>query len=295
MSKMNADELSKFKLTNSLGGTSEVIHLKAIQRVYNEKAKEIIDGLKRNPSVAVPLVLKRLKAKDEEWREAKKNQEKSFREQIERNYLKSLDYCAAPFKQNDQRHLKARSLINEIEAIYRERKEAKEEAIAIAAQQFSAPNEPVRPIGQISAQLQQPHVTLKYADKSILDDAAALIIHHVKRQTTIQKEDKQKIKQIIYHFLPDLLFVARGALSDDESSPEPSSNVEKSAEANEEVGEEGKRLRSATAIAQRHTDTNKRRLTVDANEKPRQVPSEYKSPVIYTFINYTNMKLENVP
>lgn len=58
----------------------------------------------------------------------------------------------------------------------------------------------------------------RYEDKSILEDAAALIIHHVKRQTTIQKEDKQKIKQIVYHFLPDLFFISRGALSDDESS-----------------------------------------------------------------------------
>ena len=28
-----------------------------------------------------------------------------------------------------------------------------------------------------------PHITLKYEDKSIMDDAASLIIHHVKRQT----------------------------------------------------------------------------------------------------------------
>jgi hypothetical protein len=67
----------------------------------------------------------------------------------------------------------------------------------------------------------QPHITIRYEDKSILDDAAALIIHHVKRQTTIQREDKHRIKEVVYHFLPDLLYVPRGALSDDESSPDP--------------------------------------------------------------------------
>jgi histone deacetylase complex regulatory component SIN3 len=118
---MNTDELAKFRLSNTLGGTSETIHLRAVQRVYGDKAKDFIDALKRNPAVAVPLVLKRLRAKDEEWREAKKALEKQWCEQIERNYLKSLDHCAVPFKQNDQKQLKAKSLINEIE-------EAKEEA-----------------------------------------------------------------------------------------------------------------------------------------------------------------------
>lgn len=57
-------------------------------------------------------------------------------------------------------------------------------------------------------------MTLTYEDSQILEDAAALIIHHVKRQVGIQKEDKYKIKQIIHHFIPDLLFARRGELSD---------------------------------------------------------------------------------
>lgn len=65
-----------------------------------------------------------------------------------------------------------------------------------------------------------PHITLTYEDKQILEDAASLIIHHVKRQTGIQKEDKYKIKQIIYHFIPDMLFSQRGELSDVEEEEE---------------------------------------------------------------------------
>lgn len=41
-------------------------------RIYGDKGADIIDGLKRNPVVAVPVVLRRLKAKEEEWREAQK-------------------------------------------------------------------------------------------------------------------------------------------------------------------------------------------------------------------------------
>lgn len=63
-------------------------------------------------------------------------------------------------------------------------------------------------------------MTLTYDDSQILEDAAALIIHHVKRQVGIQKEDKYKIKQIIHHFIPDLLFARRGELSDVEEEDE---------------------------------------------------------------------------
>ncbi|CAF4580200.1 unnamed protein product, partial [Rotaria magnacalcarata] len=59
---------------------STVTQKQAIQRIYGDRATEIIDGLKRNPRVAVPIVLKRLKAKDEEWREAKKNFERFWKE-----------------------------------------------------------------------------------------------------------------------------------------------------------------------------------------------------------------------
>lgn len=61
-----------------------------------------------------------------------------------------------------------------------------------------------------------PHMVLHYPDKFILDDAANLVIHHVKRQTTYHKDDKGKIKQIVRHFIPDLLFHTRQEMSDDE-------------------------------------------------------------------------------
>lgn len=57
---MSAEEQLRFKLDNTMGGSSEVIHRKAIQRIYGDKAHDIIDGLNRNPAVSVPIVLKRL-------------------------------------------------------------------------------------------------------------------------------------------------------------------------------------------------------------------------------------------
>lgn len=59
-------------------------------------------------------------------------------------------------------------------------------------------------------------MVLTYKDKSILDDAANLLIHHVKRQTGIQKQEKARIKHILRQFVPELFFAPRQPLSDDE-------------------------------------------------------------------------------
>lgn len=64
--------------------------------------------------------LRRLKAKEEEWREAQQGFNKIWREQYEKAYLKSLDHQAVNFKQNDTKALRSKSLLNEIESVYDE-------------------------------------------------------------------------------------------------------------------------------------------------------------------------------
>lgn len=120
ISRMSQDELSKFKLDDCLGGNSPTIHQRALKRVYGDKALDIIQGLKKTPQIAVQVVLRRLKAKDEEWREAQKSFNKQWREQNEKYYLKSLDHQGINFKQNDIKALRSKSLFNDIETLYDE-------------------------------------------------------------------------------------------------------------------------------------------------------------------------------
>uniref|UniRef100_A0A8C9YL14 Paired amphipathic helix protein Sin3b n=1 Tax=Sander lucioperca TaxID=283035 RepID=A0A8C9YL14_SANLU len=191
LSRLSPEDQDRFRLDDCLGGTSEVIQRRAVYRIYGDKAPEIIEGLKRSPATAVPVVLKRLKAKEDEWREAQQGFNKIWREQYEKAYLKSLDHQGVNFKQNDMKALRSKSLLNEIESVYDERQEQ-------------------------STEEGGPHMVFTYEDKQILEDAASLIIYHVKRQPTIHKEDKDHIKRIIQHFVPDLYFSRRGELSDTE-------------------------------------------------------------------------------
>ncbi|XP_063987548.1 paired amphipathic helix protein Sin3b isoform X4 [Diachasmimorpha longicaudata] len=195
MGRMTQEELQRFKLDDCLGGCSPTIHQRALKRIYGDKAPDIIDGLKKNPTVAVPVVLRRLKSKEEEWREAQKGFNKIWREQNEKYYLKSLDHQGINFKQNDVKALRSKSLFNDIETLCDERNEQNDSGDGPGS---------------------GPHMVLSYKDKSVIDDAANLLIHHVKRQTAIHKEDKQRIKLLLRHFIPDLFFHPRQELSDDE-------------------------------------------------------------------------------
>src|SRR5689334_1270593 len=99
MARMSQEELAKFQLDEYLGGTSKTIHQRAIRRVYGEKAGDITQGIRLQPYMAIPIVLKRLKMKEEEWRESQRNFNKLWRDQVERFYLKSLDHQGITFKQ----------------------------------------------------------------------------------------------------------------------------------------------------------------------------------------------------
>lgn len=163
--------------------------------------------MKNHPVRTIPLVTSRLVAKEEEWRDAQKHFNKIWREQLEKYYLKSLDHQGINFKQNDIKNLRTKALLNEIETIREMRQKEEQEKEAANSESTS-----VTPY--------QPHMFHVYPDKSMIDVACNLIIHHVKRQTSIHKEDKQKIKQLMRHFIPDLFATQRGELSDDECEDE---------------------------------------------------------------------------
>ena len=59
LTRLSPEDQDRFRLDDCLGGTSEVIQRRAVYRIYGDKAPEIIEGLKRSPITAVPVVLKR--------------------------------------------------------------------------------------------------------------------------------------------------------------------------------------------------------------------------------------------
>ncbi|KAJ3126023.1 Transcriptional regulatory protein sin3 [Nowakowskiella sp. JEL0407] len=120
---MPPEEKAKFKLGPNLGGTSNAIYKRVIKKVYDKaRGEEVIELLQSNPAVAVPVVLKRLKQKDEEWKRSQREWNKVWRDIDARNHFKALDHQGIVFKQNDKKSIQVKTLQTEIEALYLEQR-----------------------------------------------------------------------------------------------------------------------------------------------------------------------------
>eukprot|EP00002_Diphylleia_rotans_P027626 TRINITY_DN5549_c0_g1_i9.p1 TRINITY_DN5549_c0_g1~~TRINITY_DN5549_c0_g1_i9.p1 ORF type:complete len:1063 (-),score=209.23 TRINITY_DN5549_c0_g1_i9:1171-4359(-) len=102
-------ELMSYNVCNVLFPT----HLRNIERIYGARGSEVVDGLKLNPLVAGPIILRRLKQKDEEWRSYSRERSKAFRQVFELNFQKSLEYRVNILKSTDRRLMNPRSMIQE--------------------------------------------------------------------------------------------------------------------------------------------------------------------------------------
>lgn len=72
---MSEEEKSSFKLPVGLGGPSKTIYQRIIKKIYGkEQGSEVIEMLHNQPLQAVPIILKRLRQKDEEWRKSQVNE-----------------------------------------------------------------------------------------------------------------------------------------------------------------------------------------------------------------------------
>lgn len=69
----------------------ETIHVNAIARIYGDKGDEVLQHLLENPLIALPIVYQRLKQKDKEWREVKKELNHRWNAGCEVNYEGSRD------------------------------------------------------------------------------------------------------------------------------------------------------------------------------------------------------------
>ncbi|KAJ7597424.1 hypothetical protein C8J56DRAFT_920036 [Mycena floridula] len=114
---MSPDERSSFKLKPDFGGSGRCIYHRIIKKIYASMGPEIIIALQESPSVAVPIVLFRLRQKDEEWRRAQREWSRTWREGDSKNFYKSLDHQGITFKANDKKNITAKYFVSDIESV----------------------------------------------------------------------------------------------------------------------------------------------------------------------------------
>jgi histone deacetylase complex regulatory component SIN3 len=110
------EERDSFRLDSKLNGHSAMIYRRNLMRIYGDKVDQILEFLQKAPAVSIPIVLKRLAQKDEEWRQTQREWNTVWRTTHIKNYYKSLDHQGIDFKQNDRKNLSTRQVVIEAES-----------------------------------------------------------------------------------------------------------------------------------------------------------------------------------
>jgi len=187
---MDPEERAHFNLKAGLGGQSKSIYQRIIKKVYGkELGPDIIRAMHENPIVALPIVIDRLKAKDEEWKKAQREWNRVWREQDAKNFYKALDHQGVAFKTSDKKVLSQKSLVTEIETRRREQSNLRATMLD---------NSPWRA---------RPQFEFTFPDAEVLKDVLKLVISYLDRiNNALSTSDKDRIERHLRDFVP-LLFM----------------------------------------------------------------------------------------
>ncbi|VFQ66742.1 unnamed protein product [Cuscuta campestris] len=93
------------------------LNLRCIERLYGDHGLDVMDVLRKNAPLALPVILTRLKQKQEEWARCRYDYNKVWADIYVKNYHKSLDHRSFYFKQQDTKSLSTKALLAEIKEI----------------------------------------------------------------------------------------------------------------------------------------------------------------------------------
>ncbi|KAI9153728.1 hypothetical protein LWI28_015603 [Acer negundo] len=167
------------------------LNLRCIERLYGDHGLDVTDILRKNPALALPVILTRLKQKQEEWTRCRSDFNKVWAEIYAKNHYKSLDHRSFYFKQQDSKNLSSKSMVAEIKEL-KENKQTEDDVLwAIAA----AHRQPVI-----------PHLEYEYSDISIHEDLYKLVQYSCEEMCST-KEQVNKAMKLWTTFLEPILGV----------------------------------------------------------------------------------------
>lgn len=196
--------------------TLGVIHKHAIARIYGDAGPEMYDLLFKNPAVAVPVVVKRLRQKEKEWLAAREVLNRRWKELAEINYYKSLDHRSLTWRTTDKRATSTRTLVAEIKdraahggnegetALVARREKSREEhgsfyEITMGRSLSKKPD--VTGFPKPTKTLFTPHLTLTYESNSWAQRDAYRIIAFALERGAIAPGDKERCHRLWRDFL----------------------------------------------------------------------------------------------
>ena len=173
---------ANFQLQTGLGGASEAIPKRIIMKVWGrETGARVLSDMFSRPAAVLPLVLRRIKQKLEEWKQTQREWEKVWREQINKQFWKSLDHQGIQVKNTDKKTFQQKTVLSEIQAKWEEQRKSRDAG-------FSQPKH------QLEYSFNSPDVVL---------DATRLVLVGLEADRgNYNTGDQTKIRNFFLDFIP---------------------------------------------------------------------------------------------
>lgn len=181
MLNMSNQERETFQMPAGLGGSSTSIFKRVLKKIYGvEKGLDVVSEMFTEPFAVVPVVLARLKQKDEEWRFTQREWEKVWQAQTEIMHLKSLDHMGIHVKQNDKRNLSAKHLVDVIKTKHEEQRRMRSSKNRVPRYQFA----------------------YELSDQEVILDLLRFMVLYGTNNTHHSTTEKERIVDFFEYFIP---------------------------------------------------------------------------------------------
>ncbi|KAL6143380.1 hypothetical protein ACLB2K_054075 [Fragaria x ananassa] len=165
------------------------LNIRCIERLYGDHGLDVMDILRKSPTLALPVILTRLKQKQEEWTRCRVDFNKVWADIYAKNHYKSLDHRSFYFKQQDSKNLSSKYLVAEIKELKDKKQIEDDILLAVAAG---------------NRQSIVPHLEYEYLDVSIHEDLYKLV-EYSSEELSSTKEQLSKTMRLYTTFLEPML------------------------------------------------------------------------------------------
>ena len=147
-----------------------------------------------HPEVAVPILVARLNEKINEWIELAYAHKAVWQTQLRQSTKNLARHYFNLAKNNEMRQLQQKFIYDPF---------------------LNENNEEKKDLKNGRAKVHAYEEAIKFGDKYLVEEVLDLVCRFVRRQQISQSE-KSEIKFVLYHFLPEILGIFEGSVSDDD-------------------------------------------------------------------------------
>ncbi|KEY68337.1 hypothetical protein S7711_01116 [Stachybotrys chartarum IBT 7711] len=204
MLAMSPPEREAFHMPAALAGQSTSIIKRICKKIYGERGIDVVNDLYSHPFDVVPVLLARMKQKDEEWRFSQREWEKVWHSQTENMHLKSLDHMGILVKSNDKRNLTAKHLVDVVKTKHEEQRRER-------ALKGKAP---------------QHQFVWDFSDKDVILDLLRLMMLYSMHNGQHSGQEKERILDFFESFIPSFFDLPDDVVQDRIPKMQPESGEE---------------------------------------------------------------------